>query len=53
MRVFLAVQFTAAVLAIVILSGCSFHVGFDYNGKTGIDNQTISPELREVKGAKY
>ena len=31
------------------LAGCSFHVGFDYNGKTGVDNRTQSKLAKESK----
>jgi hypothetical protein len=53
MKLFWTIQALAAVLAVSILSGWSFHVGFDYNGKTGVDNQTVSPEFRTNKQVKY
>lgn len=31
------------------LSSCAFHVGFDYNGKTGIDNRTQTQLLNADK----
>jgi hypothetical protein len=40
--------FASAVLAAALgLTGCSFHVGFDYNGKTGIDNRTQTQLVRD------
>ena len=53
MRIYIALQALIGCLAIALLAGCSFHVGFDYNGKTGVDNQTVSPEFKTTKGTKY
>lgn len=36
-------------VVVVLLSGCSFHVGFDYNGKTGVDNRTTTKLVKEAK----
>lgn len=34
-----------AVFVAVTQTGCSFQVGFDYQGTTAKDNRTISPSL--------
>lgn len=35
------------------LSACELRVGVDYNGKTGVDRQTVTPEFRTGVKSRY
>ena len=46
-RVVIAAVVITAIL--VALSGCSFHIGVDYTGKSGKSNITETPDFRRYK----
>jgi len=38
---------------LIWMTGCGFTTRIDWNGKTGIDNQTVTPEFRTGQKGKY
>jgi len=48
MRLHIFLLGITAALAISILSSCGVSARIDWNGKTGVDNQTVTPEFRGV-----
>lgn len=47
----LTIAICAALGISLFTTGCTFHVGIDYNGKTGVDNRTAS-ELQHKHAAQ-
>lgn len=45
-KVWIAVYSAGLVLCMFAMSGCSFGVQIGWHGKTGIDDQTVSPEFK-------
>jgi len=45
MRTYISLQIAAGLLAVIILSSCSFKVEAGYHGETGRDDRVISEGL--------